>query len=140
MANVLNTHKQIAAIAALAGGPSIRSIERITGAHRDTITRLGVKFGQGCTALMGAQMRDPPCNRLEMDEIWGFVGKKERNVPTDDHRKANPIYAWAHDTDDPANPKRYVTVLHIPPVVPPQAAVKAAIVQELKDRDRSQEN
>ena len=50
------------------------------------------------------------------------------------HPKANRIYAWMHDTGDPANPKRHVTVLHIPPVVSPQTAVKAAIVQEFKDR------
>ena len=57
------------------------------------------------------------------------------------HPKANRIYAWAHETDDPKHPKRYVTVLHIPPVVSPQTAVKAAIVQESRDRrDRSQEN
>jgi IS1 family transposase len=80
MANILNTDKQVAIIAALAEGSSIRSIERMTGVHRDTIMRLGVKVGQGCTALMDAKMRDLPCTRLEMDEIWGFVGKKERNV------------------------------------------------------------
>ncbi len=80
MANVLNTDKQIAIISALAEGSSIRSIERMTGVHRDTIMRLGVKVGQGCTALMDAKMRDLSCTRLEMDEIWGFVGKKERNV------------------------------------------------------------
>ena len=80
MANVLNTDKQIAVIGALAEGSSIRSIERITGIHRDTIMRLGVKVGQGCTALMDAKMRNLPCRRLEMDEIWGFVGKKERHV------------------------------------------------------------
>lgn len=80
MANILNTDKQIAVISSLAEGSSIRSIERITGIHRDTIMRLGVKFGQGCTALMDAKMRDLSCNRLEMDEIWGFVGKKEKHV------------------------------------------------------------
>jgi hypothetical protein len=53
------------------------------------------------------------------------------------HPKANRIYAWAHETDDPANPKRYVTVLHIPPVVSPQTAVKAVIVQEHKSRAKS---
>ena len=47
MANILNTDKQIADIAFLAEGSSIRSIERITGIHRDTIMRLGVKIGQG---------------------------------------------------------------------------------------------
>jgi uncharacterized lipoprotein YajG len=42
MANAINTDKQIAIIAALAEGSSIRFIERITGIHRDTIMRLGV--------------------------------------------------------------------------------------------------
>jgi IS1 family transposase len=68
----------------LAEGSAIRSIERMTGIHRDTIMRLGVKVGQGCKALMNEKMRDLPCKRLEMDEIWGFVGKKESHVkPTD---------------------------------------------------------
>jgi IS1 family transposase len=80
MANVLNTDKQIAVIGSLAEGSSIRSIERITGVHRDTIMRLGVKVGQGCAKMMDSAMRDLPCTRLEMDEIWGFVGKKDRNV------------------------------------------------------------
>jgi IS1 family transposase len=80
MANVLNTDKQIAVIGALTEGSSIRSIERITGVHRDTIMRLGVKVGQGCAKVMDTTMRNLPCNRLEMDEIWGFVGKKDRNV------------------------------------------------------------
>ena len=80
MANVLSAEKQNAIIGALAEGSSIRSIERITGVHRDTIMRLGVKVGQGCAILMDTAMRNLPCNRLEMDEIWGFVGKKDRNV------------------------------------------------------------
>jgi IS1 family transposase len=80
MANVLNTDKQIAIIGALAEGSSIRSIERITGVHRDTVMRLGVKVGQGCAKVLDSSMRNLSCNRLEMDEIWGFVGKKDRNV------------------------------------------------------------
>ena len=80
MANVLPKDKQIACIAALTEGSSLRSIERITGIHHDTIRRLAVKVGQGCAALLDSSMRNLPCNRLEMDEIWGFVGKKDRNV------------------------------------------------------------
>jgi len=67
MANVLNTDKKIAIIGALTEGSSIRSIERMTGVHRDTIMRLGVKVGQGCTSLMDTKMRDLSCNRLEVD-------------------------------------------------------------------------
>jgi hypothetical protein len=68
MANNLNTDKQIAIIAALAEGSSIRSIERITGVHRDTIMRLGVKIGQGCKALMDFKLQNLPCTRLETDD------------------------------------------------------------------------
>ena len=46
MANILPIDKQIAAIGALAEGNSIRSIERMTGVHRDTIMRLGIRVGQ----------------------------------------------------------------------------------------------
>jgi len=84
MANVLNTDKQIAVIGALAEGSSIRSIERVTGIHRDTIMRLGVRVGQGCATLLDAKMRDLPCHHLQFDEIWGFIGKKQRNLLVDD--------------------------------------------------------
>ena len=94
MANVLNMDKQIAIIGALAEGSSIRSIERITGVHRDTIMRLGVKIGQGCTALMDEKMRNLPCARLEMDEIWGFVGKKEKHVKIDDPAEMGSVWTF----------------------------------------------
>lgn len=51
MANVLNTDKQIMVIGALAEGSSIRSIARMTGVHRDTIARLGLKVGQGNSTM-----------------------------------------------------------------------------------------
>src|ERR1035441_9138713 len=94
MANNLNTDKQIAIIAALSEGSSIRAIERMTNVHRDTIMRLGVKVGQGCTALMDERMRDLPCTRLEMDEIWGFVGKKERHVKMDDPPEIGSVWTF----------------------------------------------
>jgi IS1 family transposase len=82
--------KQISVIAALAEGSSIRAIERMTGIHRDTIMRLGVRIGQGCTSVLDAKMRDLHCNRLEIDEVWGFVGKKESRIkPSDDPQFGN---------------------------------------------------
>jgi IS1 family transposase len=100
MANMLNTDKKIAVIGALAEGSSIRSIERITGVHRDTIMRLGVKVGEGCTAMMDAKMRNLSCKRLEMDEIWGFVGKKDRNVKMGDSMEVGSVWTYcAIDAD-----------------------------------------
>jgi IS1 family transposase len=85
MANVLPREKQIAVIAALAEGSSIRAIERMTGINRNTIMNLGVRIGQGCAKILDAKMRDLTCRFLQFDEIWGFVGKKEKHrLVTDD--------------------------------------------------------
>ena len=51
------------------------------------------------------------------------------------HPKAPKVYAWAHETNDPKKPKRHVTVLHIPPVISPILAVRAAIVQEFRNAE-----
>ncbi len=100
MANILSADKQIAIIASLCEGSSIRSIERITGVHRDTIMRLGVRVGHGCAALMDEKMRNLSCNRLEMDEIWGFIGKKEKRVrPFDDPSMGDVWTFCAIDAD-----------------------------------------
>jgi hypothetical protein len=48
------------------------------------------------------------------------------------HPKANTAYAWTHDTDDPEKPRRSVTVLHVPPAISPETAVRLAIAQELR--------
>ena len=58
MANILKTEKKIAAISALCEGSSIRSVERMTGVHRDTIMRLGVRVGESCKQFMDENLRD----------------------------------------------------------------------------------
>jgi IS1 family transposase len=80
MANILSTEKQAAVVSALAEGNSIRSIERMTGIHRDTIMRLGVRVGETCQQILDQKMRGLNCSRIEVDEIWGFIGKKRRNA------------------------------------------------------------
>lgn len=84
MANVTKREKKAAIIKALVEGCSIRSIERMTGTHRDTIMRLMVKVGQACERLLDEMMTDLPCIEIEVDEIWGYVAKKQRHVTADD--------------------------------------------------------
>jgi IS1 family transposase len=82
--NVLPREKQITAIAALSEGMSIRSVERLTGIHRDTVMRLGARVGRACAALHDQRMVHLEVTMIEMDELWGYVGKKQRRVqPTD---------------------------------------------------------
>lgn len=100
MANVLSTDKQVAIISALAEGSAIRQIERITGVHRDTIMRLGVRVGKGCASLLDAKMRDLPCKNLQFDEVWGFIGKKERHcLPEDNYELGDAWTFCAIDRD-----------------------------------------
>jgi len=50
------------------------------------------------------------------------------------HPETDRVYAWAHDTDDPDNPKRHVTVLHIPPATSPRKAVQLSIVKDYREQ------
>lgn len=69
----------------LAEGNSIRSIERMTGVHRDTVMRLGVRVGEACATIHDEKMRGLNCKHVEVDEIWGFIGKKQKRVSAADY-------------------------------------------------------
>lgn len=94
MANILEKSKQVAIISALAEGSSIRSIERITGVHRDTIMRLGVRVGKSCAGILDSKMRNLSCRQLQFDELWGFIGKKERHVRPDDNAQLGDVWTF----------------------------------------------
>lgn len=85
--NILNPKKQEMAIMALVEGSSIRSVERMTGIHRDTIMRLMIRVGQNCKNLLNTHMRNLSCKYIQLDEIWCFVGKKQRHIK----EKDNPL-------------------------------------------------
>lgn len=84
MANKLNTEKKIMATSMLCEGNSIRSIERMTGVHRDTIMRLGVRIGQGCADILDTKMRDLDCQNIQVDEMWGLseLRRKQLRITT----------------------------------------------------------
>ncbi len=87
--------RRVQIINCLVEGNSIRSTERMTGTHRDTICRLLVEVGDGCAQLMDEQMRDLPCRRIEVDEIWAYVGKKQRHMlPGDDPSRVGDQYTF----------------------------------------------
>jgi IS1 family transposase len=95
MANVLKKDKQVAALSMLLEGSSVRSTERITGVHRDTILRLMVRVAGACADFSNRTMRDLNCNRLEVDEIWAFVAKKSKNVrESDDWSRIGDQYTF----------------------------------------------
>ena len=50
---------------------------------------------------------------------------------------ANRVYAWAYETDQVDEPKRTVTVLHVPPVTSPELAVRAAIIKDYREQQEN---
>jgi len=80
MANILPNDKKVAVISMLCEGSSIRAIERITGVQKKTISRLAVRVGEACKQIMDEKMRGLTCKQIEVDEIWGFVGSKQKNA------------------------------------------------------------
>ena len=106
----LKTEQKITVTAALAEGNSIRSIERMTGIHRDTIMRLGVRIGQGCARLLDEKMRGLDCKRLELDEVWGFIGKKARHIKEGDDPTFGDVWTYcAIDADTKLVPAFHVS-------------------------------
>lgn len=76
--NVLSKEKRAAVIAALVEGNSIRSTVRMTGVAKNTISKLLLEIGNACGEYQDKVMRNLPCKRIEADEIWSFVGCKQR--------------------------------------------------------------
>lgn len=106
----LSTDKQAAVIGALVEGSSIRSTERMTGVHRDTITRLVQRVGRASQRLMDEEIRHVRCRELQLDEIWAFVGKKRAQVQrTDDQSQVGDFWTWvALDPESKLVPAHHV--------------------------------
>jgi IS1 family transposase len=79
--NRLTTEKRAQVIGALVEGNSIRATTRMTGAAKNTVTKLLVDLGEACAAYQDASLRYLPCKTLQVDEIWAYCYAKQKNVP-----------------------------------------------------------
>lgn len=87
--------RRVQVINCLVEGNSIRSTERMTDTHRDTIMRLLVQAGEGCERIMNERMRALRCQRIQVDEIWSYVHKKQRWVtPEDDRNRVGDMWTF----------------------------------------------
>jgi transposase-like protein/IS1 family transposase len=75
---LLTVDKTVLCLRMLLEGNSIRSTERLTEVHRDTIIATMVDAGNRCEEFMERAIRNVQVNDVQADEIWGFVGCKER--------------------------------------------------------------
>ena len=94
--NKLSRAERATIIRALVEGNSIRSVARMTGAARNTITTLLVDLGRACSAYQDRELRGLFSWRIECDEIWAFCYAKERNVPDErrDEFGYGDVWTW----------------------------------------------
>ena len=78
--NVLDIKRKAAILSLLCEGNSIASTCRITGAAKNTVIKLLLEVGEACDAYQDRVLRNLNCQRVQCDEIWSFVGSKEKNT------------------------------------------------------------
>ncbi len=98
--NRLTTAKRVAVVAALVEGNSIRATSRMTDVSKPTILKLLADLGTACAEYHDATVRELRCQRLQCDEIWSFVGAKQKNVSDEKRGKWGDLWTWtAIDAD-----------------------------------------
>ncbi|MGE0431050.1 MAG: IS1 family transposase [Planctomycetota bacterium] len=80
----------------------MRATTRITNVHRGAIARLMTQLGGACAKLADEKVRGLSSQRIECDEIWSYVGKKQRHRTSDDNpAEAGDFWTWvALDADN----------------------------------------
>ncbi len=94
--NRLTTERRARIIASLVEGNSIRATVRMTGAAKNTVTKLLVDLGAACTEYQDRAMRGLPCTNVQCDEIWAYCYSKQKNVP-EQHRGTfgyGDVWTW----------------------------------------------
>jgi IS1 family transposase len=108
--NKTNPAKRAQVINCLVEGSSIRATSRLTGVAINTVVKLLADAGRACSIYQDKAFRGLTCKRIQCDEVWSFVGAKEKN--TTDETKAKgwgDCWTWtALDADTKLIPCWYV--------------------------------
>lgn len=108
--NKLASEKRVRVISCLVEGSSIRATVRMTGVAKNTVTKLLEEVGRACSIYQDRVFRGLTCKRIQCDEVWSFVGAKEKNTTEDTKAKGwGDCWTWtAIDADTKLIPCWYV--------------------------------
>src|SRR5580704_15296555 len=81
--NKLDNAKRAQIVRCLVEGNSIRATVRMTGCSKNTIAKLLVELGIACLDYMSKTLVNLPCKLVQVDEIWSFIGCKQKQVTTE---------------------------------------------------------
>ena len=92
--NKLPVTSRVAILRALTEGCSMRSTSRMAGVSINTVTKLLIEAGRACAEYQHDALRNLPCKRLQLDEIWAFVAMKDKTVPDERKGEAGVGSVW----------------------------------------------
>lgn len=78
--NKLPLAKRAQVLTLLCEGMSMRSIERVVGCSINTVDKLLREAGEAALLYHDVHVRGVKARRVQCDEIWSFVGAKQKNV------------------------------------------------------------
>jgi IS1 family transposase len=84
--NALAVSKKALILSHLVEGNSVRSIERITGVHRDTILRLLNSAGEKALDILDSELVNLEPKRIQLDEVWTYVSKKQARLSPEERK------------------------------------------------------
>jgi IS1 family transposase len=107
--NRLSTEQRARIIGCLVEGNSIRATVRLTGAAKNTIVKLLLDLGSACSDYQDHALRGLSCERIQVDEIWSFVGCKKANVKPEHNADFGDAWTFvAIDADTKLVPSWFV--------------------------------
>src|SRR6185295_4758221 len=93
--NQLPLAKRAAVVACLVEGNSLRSTCRMTGVAMNTVLKLLAELGTACAAFHNEHVRNIRSQRIQCDEIWQFVGAKQKNATTEQKAAGwGDVWTW----------------------------------------------
>jgi IS1 family transposase len=100
--NRLSKQDRASILHLLCEGNSIRAVTRLTGISKTTVTKLVVDAGKAAFWYQDRALRNLQCNRVQVDEIWGFCGAKAKNAKPELKAagEAGDIWLWVSTDAD----------------------------------------
>lgn len=92
--NKLPLKKRAQILGLLVEGNSLRATSRLADCSINTVTKLLVDVGTACAKYQDKALRNLPCKRVQVDEIWSFVYAKAKNVPESKQGEAGDVWTW----------------------------------------------
>ena len=100
--NRLSTERRSQIVGCLTEGMSLRATTRVTGAAKNTVTKLLIDLGEACAEYQDVELTNLATKTVECDEIWSFCYSKQKNVP-EEHQGTygyGDVWTWvAIDAD-----------------------------------------